>query len=316
MYDAEQFLKSCVARHEQEVSRDYFIYHAFQHEFCLNAENSKKFVVTSSWLEQHDPPVGNDFSAALRAMYDWYSDNYPSFCAKQLLTFTRLYFYLPLLINFVREARSLWEKLHAAPPSTYAVVQPFWKELVALLQEACPHHHLIVPWLQWRYGEYRAPLIAAENLPPNPFTARPFAMRRGGERRESGNRRGASATRRDGMERKSRGHAAVRSPRRGATTRRDERGRTRGRASTSRHTVERASSNKQVVATLSAAMSSEIEAAVAAMQHDDAHPGVTLKPANSYFRRLQHRMVANMGFSSISVGDGRENRAVKIVRGS
>ena len=61
-------------------------------------------------------------------------------------------------------------------------------------------------------------------------------------------------------------------------------------------------------------MASEIEEAAVLMREDGLTQGVTLKPANSYYRRLQHKMVSNLGFTSISVGDGRESLAVKIVR--
>ena len=61
-------------------------------------------------------------------------------------------------------------------------------------------------------------------------------------------------------------------------------------------------------------MASEIEEAVALMREDGLTQVVTLKPANSYYRRLQHKMVSNLGFTSIAVGDGRESLAVKIVR--
>lgn len=307
MYDVEQLLKMCVERYDQGISRDYFIYHAFHYEFCINTENSKKFVVTTPWLEQQELHEGN-FEAALRTMSDWYAERYSVFTDTQVLTFARFYHFLPVLIAYVHEARTLWEKFSGVSPPVYDVEKPFWRELLRAVQDKCKHQHLIIPWLQWRYSERVVPSIAVENLPPNPFVERRSFGRRdrrdGGERkrRESGARRpagGREAAGRAGRAGASRGQGKPR-----------ERGRGFPRAGG------REERGARVVTTLTAAMTSEIKQAVAMMQDDDAHPGVTLKPANSYYRRLQHKMVANLGFTSISVGEEREQRAVKIVRGS
>ena len=330
MHDGAQFLKECTQRYDQAVSHDYFIYQAFHYEFCLQAKNSKKFVIVQSWLELERGDDAKDFASALITMCDWYKENYAAFSDSQPLTFARLYFYLPVTLSFVHEACQLWEKLHDSAPPVYDAKHAFWRELLTVVQK-CPHHQLLSAWLQWRYGERHAPPIAAENLPPNPFIERrTFGARRGNERRdgrgrdaparEGGARRSFSGSRREGAERRdSRDSRDSRDNRRDAPRRnsRDDRGRARfsGREGASRRSPrQERRDEQQVMATLTAEMTSEIEAAVALMQDDNDHPGVTLKPANSYYRRLQHKMVANMGFTSISVGDERENRAVKIVR--
>ena len=333
MHDGAQFLKACTQRYNQAISRDYFIYQAFHYEFCLQAENRKQFVVVTPWLERENGKESlsgveqdtDNLTTALRTMCDWYKENYAAFNDTQPLTFARLYFYLPVTLSFVHEACQLWEKLHGSAPPVYDDQHTFWRELLAVVQEKCPHHQLLSAWLQWRYGERHAPPIAAGNLPPNPFVERrTFAARRGGERREgrgrdaparaSGARRSFSGDRHEGAERRDTKRDASR---RSTTTRRDDRGRARpsAREGANRHSTRHVRRDEQqVMTTLTAAMTSEIEAAVALMQDDNDHPGVTLKPANSYYRRLQHKMVANLGFTSISVGDERENRAVKIVR--
>ena len=368
MQDGAQFLKVCIQRYDQAISRDYFIYQAFHYEFCLQADNRKQFVVVTPWLELESGKESrsgaelesgkesrsgaelesgkesrsgaelesgkesqsgadtDDFSTSLRTMCDWYKENYTAFSDTQPLTFARLYFYLPVTLSFVHEAYQLWEKLQGSAPPVYDAQQTFWRELLAVVQEKCPHHQLLSAWLQWRYGERHAPPIVAENLPPNPFVERrTFGMRRGSERREgrgrdapareSGARRSFGGSRREGAERRDNRRDA---PRRNSAARRDDsRGRARpsGREGAShRATRHVRQDEQQVMATLTEAMTSEIEAAIALLQDDNKHPGVTLKPANSYYRRLQHKMVANLGFTSISVGDERENRAVKIVR--
>lgn len=351
MQDAEQFLKACATRYDEEISKDYFIYHAFQYEFCLKADNRKQFVVVKEWLE-HEHAFGHtfgkesaqqqkdnkdDFPTALRKMCAWYGESYPAFRDTQPLTFARCYFYLPVALSFVHEAHALWKKLHSTPPPAYDTQHDFWRELLAVVQDKCPQALLLVAWLHWRYGERQAPVIAAENLPPNPFVERrTFGMRRGNERRERGTRR-ESSTRRAGADRKAGVRGTERMPRQGAHSRTERRGEPAGEKRTRQRGVQTAASasrrddrareragnrrpprrernDSRAVAELTDAMTSEIRNAVALLQDNDGHSGVTLKPANSYYRRLQHKMVANMGFTSISVGDDRESRAVKIVR--
>ena len=319
MQDAEQFLKACAARYDEEISQDYFIYHAFQYEFCLKAENRKQFVVVDAWLEKQNHDLA-DFPAALRTMCAWYEKNCPAFRDTQPLTFARCYFYLPAAISFVHEACALWEKLHSTSPPAYDTQHDFWRELLAVVQDKCQHQQLLMAWLHWRYGERQAPVIAAENLPPNPFVERrTFGARRGSERRDGRSREGAGerrerGARREGGEPRTGARGTERMPRRGAASRRNDRPRDRSRAAGNRRAAGRERSDSRIVAELTEAMTSEIEQAIEVMQGDDGHPGVTLKPANSYYRRLQHKMVANLGFSSISVGNDRESRAVKIVR--
>ena len=356
MQDTEQFIKTCAQRYNQEVSKDYFIYHAFQYEFCLKAKNRKQFVVVNAWLERASGKEATqqrddveDFPTALHTMCAWYGENYPAFRDTQPLTFACCYFYLPVALSFVHEAHTLWEKLHSTPPPVYDTRHDFWRALLAVVQDKCQHQHLLLAWLHWRYGERQAPTISAANLPPNPFVERrTFGMRRGNERRPFGARRsdergreGAGTgrgTRRDGgawredtratreprsgtrgtesgLRRGESTHQGARKQPRdsevGEARQRDNRG--REHAGNQRQ-PRRESIDSHAVSELTDALSSEIKQAVAIMQGDGGHPGVTLQPANSFYRRLQHKMVADLGFTSISVGDDRESRAVKIVR--
>lgn len=318
MRDAEQFLKACAARYDEEISPDYFIYYAFQYEFCRKAENSRQFVVVKESRAHSDEAARDDhrenFPAALRTMCTWYGENYPAFRDAQPLTYARYYYYLPAALSFVHEARALWEKLHDAPPPVYDAQHDFWRELLAVVRSECQHQHLLVAWLHWRYGTRQAPPVAPENLPPNPFVERStFGARRSGDRRE-GRTRPESRARREGTERRARGRGTERMPRRAVAPRRDDRPREQGRIAANRRFTGRGGSDNRAAAELTAAMTREIETAITVLQGDNNHPGVTLKPANSYYRRLQHKMVANLGFASISVGVDHESRAVKIVR--
>ena len=57
----------------------------------------------------------------------------------------------------------------------------------------------------------------------------------------------------------------------------------------------------------------EVDDAIATMRANPDKPEITLKPQNSFYRRLQHQKIIDMGFDSNSVGEGPE-RAVRIGR--
>ena len=57
----------------------------------------------------------------------------------------------------------------------------------------------------------------------------------------------------------------------------------------------------------------EVDQAIANLAADQALGDVTLKPANSFYRRLQHQKIVDAGFHSNSIGDGAD-RAVQISR--
>jgi hypothetical protein len=57
----------------------------------------------------------------------------------------------------------------------------------------------------------------------------------------------------------------------------------------------------------------EVERAIKMLVDDSALDEVTLKPTNSFYRRIQHQHIVDMGYHSFSVGEGPD-RAVKVAR--
>lgn len=57
----------------------------------------------------------------------------------------------------------------------------------------------------------------------------------------------------------------------------------------------------------------EADQAIASMRADASIEEVTLKPTNSFYRRIQHQQIVDAGFHSFSVGEGAD-RAVKVAR--
>ena len=57
----------------------------------------------------------------------------------------------------------------------------------------------------------------------------------------------------------------------------------------------------------------EVDRAIETLRADTSLDEVTLKPQNSFYRRVQHQKIVDAGFFSNSVGEGPE-RAVKVGR--
>ena len=57
----------------------------------------------------------------------------------------------------------------------------------------------------------------------------------------------------------------------------------------------------------------DVYKAVRNLQKDSELEEVVLKPANSFYRRMQHEKAMEAGFKSFSVGEGQD-RAVRLAR--
>jgi hypothetical protein len=64
---------------------------------------------------------------------------------------------------------------------------------------------------------------------------------------------------------------------------------------------------------LEAAALADVQDAIKRLASEPGLDEVTLKPANSFYRRIQHQNIVDAGYSSFSVGEGSE-RAVKVSR--
>lgn len=275
----DPILKLFRDKSQQEVARDYFIHYVMQHELCLSVENSKRYVLIPSWLAKNEPT--GSYRQSLQTMTDWYWEKFPALAEDQILTFDSLYLYVPTLLSYLDEARQLWQKLHNNDePPVYSEDGEFWNDLISILKQRSKHQHLILPYLQWRYGNRTIKSFPQHNLPPNPFTEERFSF----NKRRDNNR---LAERQQSLPRD-----------------RINRG---NREDNRRRSTERQEG-------LTNEMNAEIKSAMTLLQNDDKQKGVTLKPVNSYYRRLQHKVVADLGFDSRSVNRGNNERAVRIAR--
>lgn len=280
-----QLLKLFRDKSQQEVTRDYFIHYVMQHESCLAVENSKKYVLVPSWLAMNEQT--DSYHQSLQAMTDWYWQNFSIIAEDKALTFDNLYGYVPVFLTYLDEARRLWQEFHTdAELPAYREDAEFWCDLVSILKQRSKHQHLIMPYLQWRYGSRTIKSFPQHNHPPNPFTEERFFKPRRDSYRPTDKATNNRSTDRQRPPMKPRGN------------REDHR--------------RRPTSNQRDG--LSAEMTAEIKSAVALLQDDSTKKEVTLRPANSYYRRLQHQAVANLGFGSRSINKGNNERAVRVVR--
>ena len=263
----------------REVARDYFIHYVMQHEVCLEVENKKRFVLVPSWLARNE--YTDCYRQSLQKMTDWYWKNFSVLAEDRILTFDSLYLYVPIFLAYLEEVRRLWQELSAGKElPAYREDGEFWGELVAMLKQHSKHQHLILPYLQWRYGDRTIKSFPQHNLPPNPFTE---------ERVSFFNKR------RDNYRATDRPTDRRQQPFARGDNREDKR----------RRPVKQRDG-------LTDEMNAEIKSAIALLRGDDKQ--VTLKPANSYYRRLQHKVIAELGFNSRSVNKDNNERAVRIVR--
>lgn len=269
MNDTEPIIRLFQSKSQREVARDYFIYYVMQHELCLSVENSKRYVLVPSWLAKNGQ--GDSYRQSLQAMTTWYWENFSVLADDQVLTFDSLYLYVPVFLNYLGEAQKLWKKLHAGNElPAYDEKAEFWGNLIAILKQHSKHQHLILPYLQWRYGNRTIKNFPRHNLPPNPFTEERFVFHK---------RRDKPSDRRPSPPKDS------------------------GRRSTEQRG-------------LTDEMQAEINSAISLLKKDRQQKEVTLKPTNSFYRRLQHKVIAGLGFGSRSLNIGNNERAVRIVRKS
>lgn len=71
--------------------------------------------------------------------------------------------------------------------------------------------------------------------------------------------------------------------------------------------------NDENTAKLTDLAMAEVDQAIDRLRQDTSVDEVTLKPTNSFYRRIQHQKIVDSGYHSVSVGEGPD-RAVKVAR--
>jgi len=322
----------------QEVPLDYFLYS------CLERERLEKSTVGDN--QPHIawpllPRVGDtgpaaalagpQFGSLLRSLLTWYRDQFPELSEGKALDHEHLITVVPPVVGLARDVARLYlEKAHENLPLYDKSSRPdaAWVDIEAALKEAFPKiQHLILRYLQWSHAAEVKDVFEPGSRPPvgrfaPPPLPRTMGVRDGG-RPDRGNRpdRGprndapparaeqepAATVRHEPGAPGHRGpgdaHRAPKADRGDRAPRREG-----GRPPRSAHPE-----GEEQTARLTVAALAEVDHAINALLGSPDQRSITLKPTNSFYRRLQHQKIVDAGYDSSSAGEGSD-RAVQISR--
>jgi len=326
----------------KEVHSDYFLFS------CLERERMIKYLGTQYWQELRWPVLDNGDPAAAVADKDlaqlvdglcaWYSESFESLRSNKALDYEHLNEVVPPFVDLTHDlfrvsTQKTGDRFPASNDTEEDAIN-LWNGLRSAIQKCFPgYSHLFIKYLEWAYAIETVEQIEIGSRPPVGRYAPPMRLRQGGTgpgsrppRPDSrpprrggpgdGPRGPGRGENRDGP-RPPRGEG--RPPRRdfdgpprhgsGGGNRGGE-GRNEGRGRGGRPDGERGERSAELERT---AMD-DVEQALQQLRGNPDVQQVRLKPANSYYRRLQHKQAVDEGFSSESVGDGAD-RSVMVVRG-
>jgi hypothetical protein len=237
----------------------------------------------------------------VNACAKWYGEVFPQIIQEKKIELNNIAAITPAVVFFSLDVKLIFKQpdfdvrpLSYDPHNPHKNVQ--WDMLEKLIKQAFPNFHMQVlsylKWIctdsetkQWEIGS-RPPV---GKFAPKPRRARPGGSGPQGGRRAPGGKRGRSN---DGNGPQGKSPASGRGGRGGPRLPDKE---------------QQERKEKQALHV--------VENAIKEMQSNADLNEFQLPPANSFYRRLQHKHVMTMGFSSASVGEGRD-RAVVILRNS
>lgn len=284
----------------------------------------------------------------LTRMAVWYRDEFPALTARRVLDHEVLSEVVPPVVGFGRDLDRLYRsRTGETLPDFEGSVgnHKFWDDIAQTVEEYFPNYKAyILRYLQWTHAVEKVETFEPGSRPPvGRFAPPPLrtGSDRGGRGGRSGGRDGGGRGGRDGGGRgprdggrDNRGPRPPRGPRpdhqegfregprdgeregrsfdRGPRDRgpREER---RDRPPRGDRGPRRGGGGDEETAKLTESALAEVDQAIASLKSNPSLDEVTLKPANSYYRRIQHQKIVDSGYHSFSVGEGPD-RAVKVAR--
>lgn len=276
---------------------DYFLYSCFEFEETVKATpirstGSERWPRAIDYIEGENTSfddLGN-LDAQMRACFEWYTEKFPNLMTERNLDLTNINGIIPAVVflgldlKFIIAANNEFERL------VFSETKPqpsLWNRIEDNLKgEIKNFSRHIVAYLQWAYAEKEEKQWDIGSRPPiGRYAPRP--------KRSSG---GPSSGNRD------------RKPSGGGNHRGGNRSdHKRGGNAGKRGGDKRSRGNNQQ---LEKQALTEVNDAVKKMSQDDSVNEVKLPPANSFFRRLQHKHAIAQGFESSSQGEGHDRSVV------
>lgn len=237
----------------------------------------------------------------INACAKWYSEVFPQIIQEKKIELNNIAAITPAVVFFSLDVKLIFKQPDFnVSPLSYDPQNPQknnqWDMLERLIKQAFPNFHLqILSYLRWICTDAETTQWEIGSRPPvGKYAPKPKRARQGstpqGGRRPAPGKRGRPQ---DGGDNGPQG----KSP---ASNRSGARGGSRFPDKDQQDRKE-----KQALHV--------VENAIKEMQSNKDLSEIQLPPANSFFRRLQHKHIMTMGFSSESIGEGRD-RAVVILR--
>jgi hypothetical protein len=339
------FKQKVIDNRGKEVPMDYFLYS------CLETERTSQSVrgedevygwpVLAAYLS--NPAADSEFASMplaglLTRMAAWYRDTYPALANIRVIDYESLLEIVEPLVDFNRDVSLLYKARTGEDlPDFEGSVgnNKYWDDIIATVAEYFRNNgHMYVRYIQWSHAAVEAENFNTGDRPPvgrfAPGFSRPAPS--GGSRggREGNDRRPERGPPRGGSDRNAGGgrdrgpggpggnsrgpsNGNMRNPPRGDRPQGDrpprgDRGpRQEGRGGGDRK------HRDDVDSKLHDEAMAEVDRAIESLRNDESMDEVLLKPQNSFYRRIQHQKIVDMGYHSFSVGEGPD-RSVRVAR--
>jgi hypothetical protein len=315
-------------QHESlKVGLDYFLYSCFEFETTCRAL-PHKILGDTRWpysLEisegiPTDHVAEREFETLLEELTDWYNEKFPMLPQNIQLDLALLPEVVPAVVmiatdvSLVARAKNLESQL--IYDKTLESNGPIWDKLDHLMKTKFPSFaKFILRYLQWVFGVERIIEVDFASRPPVGRFIRDIRRQQSSLNRSAAaapssegqkSERGAPKT---GSRPSSRGSSY--SERRGGGKSSYDRGdrHSGGRSDDSSRNRFKKEKDPQ----LEAEAAQSVKDAIEKLNADANLTEVRLDPANSYYRRLQHKQIKEFGFTSSSTGEGAD-RAVVVMR--
>lgn len=318
----------------QDVPLDYFLYACLENERTIEAKGGRRPIQWPNLTDLSEEDLAEEinsqkYSDLIEDLMSWYSANYPDLSSSTPWDFSLLSEVVPPLACMVHDLGEVHKKKfdepipevvddHIPNHDTWNALQDTSDRLFGRKSK------YILRYLEWIYAKNQPEIVEPGSRPPvGRFSPnyRPGGERggprgkpggagrgRGGDRGGRGNERGGRGGERPNNRGGERGRGGERNPRGGE---RGGRGNERGRGG------DRGRGGKQQDRAADQQLKDlALKECTDAMDFLNSNPNekeVTLKPQNSFYRRLQHKEIVANGFESKSAGEGHD-RSVVVMR--
>lgn len=285
---------------DEEISWDRFLFSCLEQEnvFVSGSIASEKQV---SWPPMDEMPFGEkpqeEFLDLAKQMMAWYCETFEALRSPDPLNFEKLNKLIKPLVCLRSDFLSLIKRTKTAIPAfEESGPKGIWLPLKEIVEEVfLSNSPTVLRYFQWCFApdkiEFFEPSSSLDSGRRNFSRGRPAS--RGGRGKDREFRGGG----RSSGNRASNGRPGQRF------------GGGRGKP---RFNNDRGGSNNRN-RELEGEVAATVSAAIDKIKADDSLNEIVLEPRNSFYRRIQHKLISEAGFESESVGEGND-RSVKVIR--